>query len=52
MLANRVTKILPYTHCPGASPISEGPKEGKDTLDTDEKADEETSVNKVTVKGE
>ena len=37
---------------PGASPVSEGPKEGEATLDTDKKTDEETLVNKVAIKGE
>ena len=52
MLANRVIKILSYTHYPGASPISEGPGECEAPLETDEKTDEETSANKVTIKGE
>ena len=52
VLANRVIKILSYTHYPGASLISEGPGECEATLETDEKTDEETSANKVTIKGE
>ena len=46
VLADRVIYILSYTHYRRASPTSEA------TLDMDEKTDEETLVNKVTIKGE
>ena len=38
--------------CPGASPVSEGPEEGEATLNTEEKTNEETPVNKVAIKGD
>ena len=48
----RVARVLIYTHYPGPSLADRGTKEYKEPFDTDQKANEEASADKVAIKGE